>query len=122
VLSSKGLVFSLGAASGRGAELLDRLCRFWIAGVVKKTFPARFSKGILFYAGIEVKGELRAIVKGGEFAQEVGILDLCVRYFFISIGSCWRVGFPCGRFPPLWCSPRGVWGPPPSGSFVARSS
>jgi len=57
--------------------------------VVKKTFPAGFSKGILFYAGIEVKGELRAIVEGGKFAQEVGILvlDLCVRYFFISIGS-----------------------------------
>jgi len=61
---------------------LDRLCRFWIAGVVKKSFPSGFSKGILFYAGIEVKGELRAIVEGGKFAQEVGILDLRVRYFF----------------------------------------
>ena len=20
-------------------------------------------------------------------------------------GVCWRVGFPCGRFPPLWCFP-----------------
>ena len=68
---------------------MDRLCRFWIwiAGVVKKTFPAGFSKGILFYDGIEVKGELRAIVEGGKFTQDVGILDLRVRYFFISIGS-----------------------------------
>ena len=29
-------------------------------------------------------------------------------------------GFPVGCFPPCGVSPRGVWGLPPSGSFVAR--
>ena len=30
-------------------------------------------------------------------------------------------GSPVGGFPPSGVSPRGVWGLPPSGSFVARS-
>jgi len=35
------------------------------------------------------------------------------------IPSCWRVGFPCGRFPPLWCFPPWCLGAAPF-RFLSR--
>jgi len=37
------------------------------------------------------------------------------------VDSCWRVGFPCGRFPPLWCFPPRCLGAAPLRFLCCRA-
>jgi len=90
--------------------------------LANKPLRSRFNKGREGKLSIPPIGSKDAVTdstsRPGRSGRKLGF----TRIYPIRILVVGGWGSPVGGFPPCGVSPRGVWGLPPSGSFVARSS